>query len=184
MKSNLLVRRLDFVNGEPTMINRLWATAAAVAVCGCFVMAGQQQAEPPAVYTLAQAAAGKTAYESSCGKCHLEGLTGRHGDPGEVPPVSSLPENMQKTLAQFGGKTPPLAGSVFMAKWKTTRDLSLRIKSAAGAFPPENSTEETYLEVTAYILQRNGARSGTQALTADSAVPLQSLDMNHSPEHQ
>ena len=164
------------------MINRLLVAAAGVAVCGCFVLTGQQQAEPPAVYTLEQATAGKIAYESSCGKCHLEGLTGRNGDPGEVPPVSSLSDNIQKTLAQFGGKTPPLVGSGFMAKWKTTRDLSLRIKSAAGAFPPENSSEETYLKVTAYILQSNGARCGTQALTVDTAVPIQSLDMNHSAE--
>jgi len=166
------------------MINRLLVAATAVAACGCFVLIGQQQAEPPAVYTLDQAAAGKTAYESSCGKCHLEGLTGRRGDPGEVPPVSSLPENMQKTLADAGGKTPPLIGSAFMAKWKTTQDLSLRIKSAAGAFPPENSNEETYLKVTAYILQSSGARSGTQALTADTAVPIQSLDMNHSAQNR
>lgn len=163
------------------MINRLLVTATAVAVFGCFVLTGQQQAEP-AVYTSEQAAAGKTAYESSCGKCHLEGLTGRHGNPDEIPAVNSLPDNMQKTLAQFGGKTPPLVGSGFMAKWKTTRDLSLRIKSAAGAFPPENSNEETYLKVTAYILQANGARPGTQALTADTVVPIQSLDMNHSAD--
>src|ERR1700744_4905188 len=165
------------------MINRLLATAI-VAVCGCFVLTGQHQVEPPAVYTLQQAAAGKTAYESSCGKCHLEGLTGRRGDPGEVPPVSSLPENMQKTLADAGGKTPPLIGSAFMAKWKTTRDLSLRIKSAAGAFPPENSNEETYLKVTAYILQSSGARSGTQALTADTVVSIPSLGMNRSAENR
>jgi len=164
------------------MINRLLVTAAAVAVCGCFILAGQQQPAPPAVFTFEQAAAGKAAYESSCGKCHLEGLTGRHGDPGEAPPVSSLPENMQKTLAQYGGKTPPLVGSGFMAKWKTTRDLALRIKSAAGAFPPENSSEDTYLKVTAYVLQSNGARSGARTLTADTAVPIQSLGMNHSAE--
>jgi S-disulfanyl-L-cysteine oxidoreductase SoxD len=166
------------------MTNRLVVTAIAVAVWGCLVVTGQQQAQSPAVYSLDQAAAGKTAYESSCGKCHLEGLTGRHGDPGEVPPASSLSDNMQKTLAQFGGKTPPLVGSGFMAKWKTTRDLSLRVKSAAGAFPPENSNEETYLKVTAYILQSNGARSGTQALTADTAVPIQSLEMNHPAENK
>ena len=166
------------------MIKRFLLSAAAVAVCGGLVLTGQQQAEPRAVYTSGQAAAGKTAYESSCGKCHLEGLTGRHGEPGEVPAVSSLPDNMQKTLAQFGGKTPPLAGSGFMAKWKTTRDLSLRIRSAVGGFPPENLNDETYLKLTAYILQFNGAPSGTQALTADTVVPIRLLDMNHSPENR
>lgn len=165
------------------MMKPLLMTAAVVAVCGCFVLTGQQQTEP-AVFTSEQALAGKTAYESSCGKCHLEGLTGRHGNPGEVPPVDSLPANMQKTLAQFGGKTPPLVGSGFIAKWKTTRDLSLRIESATGAFPPENSNEETYLKITAYILQSNGARPGTQALTADTAVPIRSLDMNRAAENR
>jgi hypothetical protein len=164
------------------MINRLLVIAAAIAACGCLGVTGQQQTEPPAVYTREQAAAGKTAYQSSCGKCHLEGMTGRHGDAGEVPPVSSLSAVMQETLAPYGGKTPPLVGSNFMAKWKTTQELSLRIKSAVSGFPPENLGEETYLELTAYILQFNGARSGTQALTADTAVPLQFLNMNHSSE--
>jgi hypothetical protein len=160
------------------MIRKHLAFAAAIFGCGFSVLTGQQNGSSPAVYTAEQAAAGRAAYQSSCGKCHLEGLTGRHGDPGEIPPVSSLSSDMQETLTQSGGKTPPLVGSNFMAKWKTTQELSLRIKSAVSGFPPENLDEETYLKLTAYILQSNGAQSGTQALTADTSVAIQSLNMN------
>lgn len=159
------------------MLKRLLVTATAG--CGLFVLTGQQ-AVPPAIYTAAQAANGRTAYQSSCGKCHTDTLMGRVGDIGEVPPLSSLPANMQQVVRAAGGKVPPLAGDKFMARWgvRTTKDLSTRIKDAVGGFPPQDLDEETYLNLTAYVLQSNGAQPGTQALTAATAVEIRSLNMN------
>ena len=153
--------------------------AFAVAGCGFFVLTGQQAA-PPAVYTTAQAAAGRTAYQSSCGKCHTDKLTGRNGEPGELPALSSLPANMQEVVKNYGGKVPPLVGANFMTKWATTKDLAKRIDEAVGGFPPQDSDEQTYLSLTAYILQANGARPGTQALTPATAVEIRSLALNSS----
>jgi hypothetical protein len=72
---------------------------------------------------------------------------------------------------------PPLAGSDFMAAWgaRTTGELSRRVREAVGGFPPEGSDKETYLNLTAYFLQANGARPGTQPLTATKSVEIRSI---------
>ena len=164
------------------MMRRVLLAAGAVAACGWIGLAGQEPA--PAVFTEAQAAAGRTAYRSSCGKCHTDTLMGRIGDPGELPPVDSLPAAMQEVVRGAGGNVPPLAGVDFMKRWgaRTTRDLSMRIRDAVGGFPPRETGKETYLELTAYILQANGARAGTQALDATSAVEIRSVTAAH-PAH-
>jgi hypothetical protein len=155
------------------MMKKLAVTVAGVAGCGIFILTGQQAA-PPAVYTAAQAEAGRTAHRSSCGKCHTYKLTGRKGEPGELPPLSSLDADDLKMVNTYGGKVPPLAGVDFMKKWgaETTKHLSSRIKEAP------DPAKEMYLSLTAYILQANGARPGTQALTADTDLEIRSLIMN------
>jgi hypothetical protein len=82
---------------------------------------------------------------------------------------------MQEVVRAAGGQVPPLIGANFMSKWGTTRDLSSRIKTAVGGFPPADLSDETYLNLTAYILQANGARPGAQSLTAATAVEIRSL---------
>ena len=70
---------------------------------------------------------------------------------------------------------PPLAGPRFMGRWgaKRTSDLASRIKEAVGGFPPKDRDEKSHLILTAYVLQVNGARAGTQELTDDTAVIVQ-----------
>ncbi len=154
----------------------LLVTASAVAGFGLFALAGQETSLP-AVYTATQAAAGRTAYRSTCGKCHLESLLGRTGVPGEVPPLDSLPPDMQEVVRASGGQVPPLAGADFLAGWgaRTTQDLSARVKVAVGGFRPPASDKDTYLDLTAFFLQVNGARAGSQALTAGTAVEIRSI---------
>ncbi len=127
----------------------------AVLACGFLSLTAQQPA-PVTVYTDAQAAAGRAAYQSSCAACHTDTL---------IPPAGSQ---------YVGQEIPPLAGSVFMNQWgeRTTAELSRRIKTAIGGFPPTNLTEKTYLELAAYILQANGARAGKQELTSTTAVVI------------
>ena len=155
-------------------MKKLLMTAASVAGCGFLVLTGQPVA-PPTVYTANQVAAGRMAYRSSCGKCHTDTLAGRKGEVGEAPALSSLPAEMQEVVRAAGGQVPPLIGADFMSEWGTTRDLSSRIKTAVGGFPPADLSDETYLNLTAYILQANGARPGAQSLTAATAVEIRSL---------
>jgi mono/diheme cytochrome c family protein len=127
---------------------------------------------PPSLFTSAQAKAGKVAYESSCGICHLNNLRGRVGDSNEPPVPAGTPDDYQKTIDGNLGYIPPLVGEAFIGKWtlKTAGEFAERIKSAAGAFPPKGADDATFLSVAAYILQANGATPGKQALTTTSPV--------------
>jgi cytochrome c len=158
--------------------------AAAVLVSGLFVLAGQQPASC-GVFTSAQAEAGRKAYENACGKCHTSTLLGRRGDPGELPLVGSLPASMQEVAS---GIVPPLAGPDFFERWgsRATADLTGRISQAAGAFPPEGTnipvpghapaeSDPASVRIAAYVLQVNGARARTQALTEDTADTVRSM---------
>jgi mono/diheme cytochrome c family protein len=128
----------------------------------------------PSVFTSAQARAGKVAYESTCGICHLNSLKGRVGAPDELPDPDTLPDNYQKTINGAGGYVPPLIGAEFMEKWgkKTAGEFAARIQNAILGFPPKGTDDTTFLALTAYILKSNGASSGSQALTATTATPV------------
>ena len=54
-----------------------------------------QETAPPAVFTAAQAAAGKAEYQKDCHNCHTDKLTDRLGEPGELPTLSSLDAGVQ-----------------------------------------------------------------------------------------
>jgi len=159
---------------------KLITVLTALAGFGFGLLIGQETAPAP-VFSAAQADAGRTEYLSTCVKCHTDTLRGRNGDPGEMPPVSSLPEDMQKMIRDRNGKVPPLAGPYFLARWgaRSAGDLSQRIKEAIGGFPPDGTNDQTFLNVTAYVLQVNGARPGAQPLTATTATEVNSLLGKH-----
>lgn len=141
-----------------------------VAVSGLFVLSGQ----PPAasgIFTQAQAEAGRVAFENTCGKCHTSSLKGRKGLAGEMPPVSSLSAAYQEFIGPRG-YVSPLAGPEFVSRWggKTAAQLIARFQETVGAFPPEGMTEETTVNITAYVLQVNGAVAGTRPLARNTAV--------------
>src|SRR5206468_457731 len=110
------------------------------------LLAGQQP--PPAIYSAAQATAGRAVYQQSCASCHMPDLAGRN-------------------------EAPPLAGNNFMNTWRSrsTRDLFEFIQST---MPPsgESLGADQYLAVTAFILQSNGAAAGAQAFTPTTAAPI------------
>src|SRR5579863_7104813 len=111
-----------------------------------------QQPTATGPYTQAQANAGRTAYQANCAGCHGADLGGRND-------------------------ASQLAGSLFMGSWggRTTRDL---VGFMQGAMPPGNAGglgEATYLNIAAFILDSNGARPGTQSLTAATTVGIRSI---------
>jgi len=128
------------------------------------------------VYTAEQAETGRALLQANkfgaCTDCHGLTLIGRDskGQPDE-PPVSSLPENVQKTL-RYGG-VPQLVGPRFVEKWKlrSTKELSEGFPSRFdGAL-----TREQQMSLMAYILQMNGASPGQVALTMDTDVVIGKL---------
>src|SRR5579863_4036521 len=117
-----------------------------------------QQPTATGPYTQAQADAGRTAYQANCAGCHGPDLSGRND------------------AAQ-------LAGSLFMGSWggRTTKDL---LGFMQGSMPPGNPGglgEATYLNIAAFILESNGARPGTQPLTAATTIGIRSIATGQPP---
>jgi PQQ-dependent dehydrogenase (methanol/ethanol family) len=129
--------------------------APTLAALGVALAAGQQP--PAAVFTAEQAAAGRAAYQTSCAGCHMADLGGRN-------------------------EAPQLAGNNFRSTWgnRTTRDL---LEFTQSTMPPsgESLPVEQYVNIIAYILQSNGAPSGTQPFTPTTSVPIGSIATGAAP---
>jgi hypothetical protein len=142
-----------------------------------FVLTGQPPTQSR-VFTSAQAEAGRVTYERTCGKCHTPTLLGRNGDKGELPPISSLPASYQKFIGSRGF-VPPLAGKVFLERWggKTAAELIARFQITADDpfFQFEGVNADAIVNVTAYVLQVNGAMAGTQPLTRMTGAIVTSI---------
>ncbi len=83
-------------------------------------------------------------------------------------------------MKNAGGKVPPLVGAAFMKRWelKTTADLAKRIQDTLGFLPEGQRNEQMALNLTAFILQSNGAQPGPRELTMSTAVTLTSVAAN------
>lgn len=145
---------------------------------GLFILAGQQSPQTRA-FTAAQSEAGRLTYERTCGKCHTPSLLGRTGDKGELPPIDSLPASYQKFIIGSRGFVPPLAGKVFLDRWgsKTAAELIARFQITADDpfFQFEDMNAESTVNITAYVLQVNGAKPGTQPLTRATGSIVKSI---------
>src|SRR6202522_1873944 len=116
----------------------------------CYSIGAAQQ--NPAAYTAAQATAGRATYQANCASCHGADLSGQNS-------------------------ASALAGGLFLSSWgdRTPSDL---IAFLEGAMPPGNPGslgEQAYVNVTAFILDFNGARAGNQPLTAANKVAIRSV---------
>jgi hypothetical protein len=153
------------------------AAFLAITLLGAGLVTTGQQPDRPAIFTAAQAEAGRRAYDNSCGKCHTYTLLGRKGEDGELPPVASLSAPYQKFIGT-PNHVPPLAGKVFLSRWgqKTAAELIARFQVTASDpfFQFEGMNEETTVNITAYVLQTNGAKPGSQPLTRTTSVVVQS----------
>lgn len=98
-------------------------------------------AQPAALYTAAQAEAGKTIFEGLCAKCHLPDLSGKDD-------------------------APPLSGKYFASSWggHKVSELFDFVKSNMPFDAPGTLDEQTYLNAVAYILSRNGVPAGETPL--------------------
>jgi hypothetical protein len=150
---------------------------AAILGPGLFVLGGQQPVET-GVFTSAQAQAGRISYEKTCGRCHTYSLLGRKGEEGELPPVSSLSEADQKFIGN-PNHVPPLAGEAFLKRWgeKTVAQLIERFQITVSdpSFKFKDIDDDTTVNITAYVLQVNGAKAGAQPLTRTTNVVVNSI---------
>ena len=103
---------------------------------------------------------------------------GRNGDPNELPPLSFLSASYQKLIGPRGFVSP-LAGEVFLDRWggKSAAQLIARFQETVDDpnFNFEDMNDETTVNITAYVLQVNGAKAGSQPLTRTADVIVSSI---------
>jgi PQQ-dependent dehydrogenase (s-GDH family) len=127
--------------GEPRTASPAIRSAAGTELRTPAVAAG-----PAPQFRAAQAAAGKTAYNSNCAVCHGGSMTD----------------------GTFG---PPLAGDYFKDTWsgRTVRAFYDRAKAMPPA-SPGSLPEDVYVNILAYVLQVNGFQAGNAELNSGSML--------------
>ncbi|HYR84049.1 MAG TPA: c-type cytochrome [Terriglobia bacterium] len=135
----------------------LISAAVLLAVIGIFSFSGNaaaaqtpQSVNPDSksiwegVFTVEQAARGKTQYETSCGRCHGADLSGGIGQQ--------------------------LKGDVFVRGWYgyPLNSLFSRIRSTMPSGAARSLSDDVYLDIVAYLLQANGFPSGSSAFRTES----------------
>jgi hypothetical protein len=113
------------------------------------VAAQEAPRQPIGALTDAQAQSGRAIYNRNCAGCHGVNFEG-------------------------SGDAPSLAGGTFMLKWgpKMVSELFGEILQTMPPANPGSLGELAALNATAYILQRNGAQTGHQALTPGATTPI------------
>ena len=104
------------------------------------------------VYTAAQADRGKQVYESNCVTCHLPDLD------GSANPTA-------------GARGAPLVGTRFVQDFGESKVSALfnKMKRDMPSGRPGALSDQEYLDVATFILQRNGFPAGSAELTIDTA---------------
>ena len=149
------------------------------------IIAVGQASDRLGVYRPEQAEAGRLALNANsfgvCTDCHATGLTGRKGDAGELPLVSSLRQDQQDTIKPYGGRVPALVGPEFRKRWanRTTKDLTQEFKERFGKL-----SDEMLLKYDCLHLQANGASPGTQTLTMKTDVQIRKLTPIEGPNQE
>jgi mono/diheme cytochrome c family protein len=105
-----------------------------------------------AVYTAAQAERGKQVYEANCVTCHLEDLE------GSANPTA-------------GARGAPLAGTRFVQDFGESKVSALfnKMKRDMPSGRPGTLSDQEYLDVATYVLQKNKFPAGDAELTTDAA---------------
>jgi hypothetical protein len=140
-------------------------------------LTGQQRAVQ-GIFTAAQAEAGHASYVDTCARCHTYSLRGRRGGEDELPPVSTLSGADQKFIGN-PNHVPAFVGEVFLSHFgdKSAAQLIARFDITARdpGFHFKNVDDDTAVNITAYVLQMNGAKPGTQALTRTTNIVVNSV---------
>jgi alcohol dehydrogenase (cytochrome c) len=126
--------------------------------CGVAIVTAQQRATAVGPYTAAQAAAGRTAYQTNCASCHADDLGGRF-------------------------EAPQLAGSDFVTQWgdRTAGELISFMQLTMPPATPGSLGQQAYIDLAAFILQSNGAAAGNQPLAASTNVQIRTVATGRAP---
>jgi len=121
-----------------------WACFA-LSVAGCLMLAAAQTRTVwDGVYTDAQAERGRASYQQSCVGCHRDDLRGDN-------------------------TAPSLVGESFTFLWGDMEvgELSARIQKLMPPERPGSLPAQTYIDIVAFMLQKNAFPAGSVELSAD-----------------
>jgi mono/diheme cytochrome c family protein len=114
------------------------------------LLAGAAMAQPlsPPGFTQAQAARGEQAYMSNCASCHGDRLDNGGGDGA-----------------------PNLVGAAFVQGWgaKPLSELYDYTSANMPASSPASLPPQTYADIIAFLLSKNGVAAGSTELPPDEA---------------
>ncbi len=110
------------------------------------VVAAAQPAATDGAFTTDQAASGWSAYGAQCQECHGPGLEGL--------------------------EAPPLSGVEFLNSWvgQTTDELFAYLRDEMPPGQAGTLSDQSYVDLVAYLLESNGAVPGARTLTADAGA--------------
>ena len=134
------------------LLSRLLFSFAFAGLALVIVAAQQPAPQRASVFTAAQAQSGQAIYAQNCSACHGTSFEG-------------------------SGDAPALAGGTFLLKWnpKPVSELFGYILQSMPPTNPGSLGEQASLNVTAYILQTNGAAAGPQPLAASLSTPISAV---------
>jgi len=141
-------------NMTATNPDRRWSTTVlSLTLCGAALHAqapaGGGRGTPPgeALFTSAQAIAGKAVYEQSCASCHGPRL-------------------------DDGASAPPLRGAAFLGKYagKPAADLFTYVSTKMPAGNPGTLSGADYARIIAYVLQQSNFATGRKEFASDAAA--------------
>ena len=126
------------------------ATAAALVTAGLFSAGPAAQdatSTLDGVFTAEQAARGADAYQQECAQCHLEDLLG-------------------------DGIAPSLIGAPFHFRWSelSVGDMLVAIRTTMPQGAPASLSPRAYVDIVAYMLERNDFPAGDVELPTDQDV--------------
>ena len=112
----------------------------------------------PGPFTAAESEAGQKAYMARCASCHQANLSGQ-------------------------GEALPLAGRQFMAGWstRTSHDLYDLMHKSMPVGAPNSLDDQTYANLTAFILHANGAIPGPTPFLRAASLPMSLITNGIAP---
>jgi len=132
------------LRGKKTHALAIVAISAGLAMFGTADAFAQEMATSDGVYTAEQADRGKEAYDYDCAACHLDDLLG-------------------------DGFAPPLIGEPFTFRWSdlSVNDIYQTLYATMPQGAPASLTPQGYVDIVAYMLQRNDYPAGDTELPTD-----------------
>lgn len=141
------------------MATTLSKSLAIVIAVGALTAMGQPK-QGAGVYTSGQSTAGRAAYRENCSTCHGPELAGRN-------------------------EAPQLAGNNFMSAWggRGIRDLTSYIQTTMPPGAAGSLTQKMSVDISAFLLESNGAAAGNQPLTPATSILIRSVATGRLPRN-